>query len=201
MADSNNVTLRLPVNGGVDRPITYEELDKSFLELKYVIDEYNHFVQFYTNDIHFRMSKALFEQQLYFEHGVNDVFTISGNQLVVPVSTTIYQSGLIRADKKDYIGIVDAKGVTNGGLRVIVKGYDENGTQVVGSTDPDFTVNGTSRSFVESPTAAPVSNSQTHLFISITSSGLDKAEYYTIELVTTALGPFTFTDIEFRGKA
>src|SRR5690554_4333283 len=140
MADSNNVTLRLPVNGGVDRPITYEELDKSFLELKYVIDEYNHFVQFYTNDIHFRMSKPLFEQQLYFEHGVEDVFTISGNQLVVPVSTTFFRSSLIPIDTIQYSGVIEAKGVTNGGLRVVVKGYAADGSQVTGSTDPDFTV-------------------------------------------------------------
>lgn len=199
MADSNNVTLRLPVNGGVDRPITYEELDKNFLELKYIIDEYNHFVQFYTNDIHFRMSKSLFEQQLYFEHGVEDVFTISDNQLVVPVSTTLFRSSLIPIDHVQYSGVVEAKGVTSGGLRVVVKGYAADGTQITDSTDPDFTVNGAARSFVENPTASPVSNSQTDIRIQITDIGLQKAAFYTMDIQTTALGPFKFTEIQFRG--
>jgi len=41
MSTSSNITLRLGINGGTDLPLTYEQLDNSFLELKNVIDDYN----------------------------------------------------------------------------------------------------------------------------------------------------------------
>lgn len=41
MSESSNITIRLGINGGTDSPLTYEQLDTNFLELKSVIDDYN----------------------------------------------------------------------------------------------------------------------------------------------------------------
>lgn len=41
MADPNNVTLRLASNGGVDRTLSYEELDANFLELITIINDHD----------------------------------------------------------------------------------------------------------------------------------------------------------------
>lgn len=48
MSNANNITLYLPTNGGVDRPLSYTEVDTNFKELKFVITEYNEFI----NDVY-----------------------------------------------------------------------------------------------------------------------------------------------------
>jgi len=201
MSTSSNVTIRLPENGGVDRPITYEELDSNFLELKTLIDEYNAFLQndtpLYQSRIHFEMSKTLFDQQQYFEPGVFDVFTVSGDKLTVPTTTEMYQSPVIKIGDQQIS--VETIGNTAGGIRVQVKGYDETGTQVTGSSDTDFTINGSNRSFVSSPSYSPVSNSENQLEIIFTDQGKAKASFYTVSIQTSALDTFDFTQIVFRG--
>lgn len=200
MANSSNVTIRLPANGGVDRPITYEELDNNFMELVNVIDEFNTSYTSLSKYTVLDISKSkITAQQSYstgYDVGVEDVFTVSGENLTVPTTTIIFNSYQLEIPPSVNVTM---GGYVGGGIRAQIKGYNAAGVQVVGSVDTDFIVNGSNRSFETSPSFAPVSNSESSLSISFTQDGLSKATYFTISIQSSGLSTLEFNRLLIRG--
>lgn len=201
MADSSLVTTRLTANGGVNRPLTYDEVDANFVQLKSIIDDYNAYILSQAGkaqSVLMMMNKQILSEQANFQAGVQNVFTASGNQLTVPISTVLYNSGYIDVSNRG--ASVNIVGLSTGGIRVQVTGYDATGTQITGQVDADFTINGVNQSFVASPTYEPstVDNSSS-IDVIFTTVGQQKAALYTISIEQTQTNPLLFTLITFKG--
>lgn len=200
MANSSNITTRLLANGGVDRPVTYEEVDLNFVELKQLIDDYNQFVldsRDFNQDILWSVSKSLLDKQLYFDPGVEEVFTIDGEKLNVPTTTVIYNSPFFQVN--DNKVNLDCIGMTAGGIRVQLKAYDATGAQITGSTDTDYVVNGSNKSFVASPAYTPVGNTESSIEIEFTTTGKSKATFYTVSIQSSGAAVLDFTALVLKG--
>ena len=169
-ANENNVTIRQGI-GGVDRPLTYEELDENFRQVKEVIvdtqvlsDDLDD-LAFTTNerftalqdDVDDKYSKALVTDiyhlldlsKIYLDsltilpNTLQDQLTISGQNVVIPANTDFYKSTLIVADRQMKFNCV-VTGRTAGVVRYKVNAYNSSGSLVTTGT---YTQNGTNRTY------------------------------------------------------
>lgn len=178
-ANANNISFRQGLDG-LGRPLTYEELDTNFQELKKIIldtqDQYTKSRETNTYKL-VQLSKQYFDSLVFMPNNINDVFSIVGEQIQVDANQDMYKSELIVLDQQIKM-MCSVKNRSSGILRFKINAYDSAGTLITGTVG-DYSINGVDKAF---SAAFDAGDSNSECVIEIPLTSVPNAEYIELEI-------------------
>ena len=199
-ANENNVSFRQGV-GGLDRPLTYEELDENFRQLRDVIldtqdiqldvnDKYNKARETNTHKL-LQLSKSYLDSLTVLPSTIEDIITIVGENVVIPAATEFYASTLIVLDQQIQFNSY-LLGRSTGVVRYKVNAFTATGTPITVGT---YSINGVDKVFSAGFDAGDANG---NAIITIDPSQVASVSYIQLEIRTgTTQSNFHSLNVEY----